>query len=550
MKFFNTSGPVNPEKHYCLPLSTRLNENELRELIAQEKYFILHAPRQTGKTSTMLNFAKTLNAEGKFTALYVNIEGAQAARGKYRDGLLIILRQLKSAIERTFGPENIALDYFKKETTIQSMTGNDLFDFLQFWAQNNNKPLIIFFDEIDALIGDTLISVLRQLRTGYTNRPKFFPQSVCLIGVRDVRDYRIWSDEQQAMILGGSAFNIKAKSLRLKDFNKQEVHELYLQHTQATGQNFDDDAVDYAFEITQGQPWLVNALAYEACFEMCTDRTQPITKDIIEQAKEILIKRRDTHLDVLIDRLREPRVRNVIEPILLGQTLPTDIPSDDLSYCIDLGILSIRDKNIVISNPIYQEVLPRELIATTQQTITQKTIWYLNSDGTLDMPKLLEAFTQFFREHSDAWLEKFDYKEAGPHLLLMAFLQRIINGGGKIHREYALGRKRMDLLVEWLGLHPSTSSGRASLAVPVVAPQEQSQGDGGQKQRIVIELKLLYGPKTLIDGLKQTTKYMDTCKATEGHLVIFDRTKNKTWEEKIYTKQETVGNKIITVWGM
>jgi hypothetical protein len=108
--------------------------------------------------------------------------------------------------------------------------------------------------------------------------------------------------------------------------------------------------------------------------------------------------------------------------------------------------------NGIISNPIYQEVLPRELIATTQQTITQKTIWYLRSDGTLDMQKLLEAFTQFFREHSDAWLEKFDYKEAGPHLLLMAFLQRIINGGGKIHREYALGRKRMDLLVEWPGL--------------------------------------------------------------------------------------------------
>jgi predicted AAA+ superfamily ATPase len=189
MKFFTTSGPVNPEDHYCLPLSTRLNENELRTLIEQKKYFVLHAPRQTGKTSTMLNFAKTLNAQGVYTVLYVNIEGGQAARGKYRDGLLIILMQIKSAIERVFGPQCVALDYFKEKITIESITGNDLFDFLQFWAQKSDKPLIIFFDEIDSLVGDTLISVLRQLRTGYTNRPKYFPQSVCLIGLRDVRDY-------------------------------------------------------------------------------------------------------------------------------------------------------------------------------------------------------------------------------------------------------------------------------------------------------------------------------------------------------------------------
>ena len=340
------------------------------------------------------------------------------------------------------------------------------------------------------------------------------------MGVRDVRDYRIWSDEQQATIFGGSAFNIKAESLTLPNFSEQQVRDLYLQHTQETGQKFTDDAIKYAFYLTQGQPWLVNALAYQACFKDVIDRNLPITKEIIEQAKETLISRRDTHLDVLIDRLSEPRVRLVIEPILLGQTLPTNIPSDDLSYCIDLGIISIRDKNIVISNPIYQEILPRELISTTQQTITQQTSWYVNPDGSINMQKLLDAFTQFFREHSDAWLEKFDYKEAGPHLLLMAFLQRIINGGGKIHREYALGRKRMDLFIEW------------------------------QKQKIVLEIKLWYGEKSLQDGLEQTAAYMDMCNATEGYLVIFNQSKSKSWNEKIYHRQETFTGKVINIWGM
>jgi hypothetical protein len=136
------------------------------------------------------------------------------------------------------------------------------------------------------------------------------------------------------------------------------------------------------------------------------------------------------------------------------------------------------------------------------------------------MHKLLEGFTQFYRENSDIWLEKFDYKESGPHLLLMAFLQRIINGGGKIHREYALGRKRVDLLIEW------------------------------DQQRIVIELKIKRSEKTISEGLIQTADYMDTNNATEGHLIVFDHKPQKPWNEKIFTYNDKVEESIITVWGM
>jgi hypothetical protein len=252
---------------------------------------------------------------------------------------------------------------------------------------------------------------------------------------------------------------------------------------------------------------------------MVTDRTKPITKDIIDRAKEILIMRRDTHFDVLIDRLQEPRVRNIIDNIINGSVVAKSFPIDDISYVIDLGLVKHKGKDLVIANPIYQEVLPRELTYSTQYTIAQETIWYQNVDKSLNMPKLLKAFTQFYRENSTAWLEQFAYKEAGPHLLLMAFLQRIINGGGKIHREYALGLGRVDLLVEWI------------------------------KQRIVIELKVRRDRKTIIEGLRQTVKYMDTSNATEGHLVIFDRSK-KPWSKKIFCKKKKVGRRTITVWGV
>jgi hypothetical protein len=146
--------------------------------------------------------------------------------------------------------------------------------------------------------------VLRQLRTGYLERPSAFPQSVCLIGVRDVKDYKIFSEEQRSIVIGGSAFNIKARSLLISNFSQEEVSALYQQHTQETGQKFTDDAIIYAFEQTQGQPWLVNALGFEATMEELRDRSQPITKEVMECAREALILRHDTHLDVLIDRLK------------------------------------------------------------------------------------------------------------------------------------------------------------------------------------------------------------------------------------------------------
>lgn len=314
-----------------------------------------------------------------------------------------------------------------------------------------------------------------------------------------------------------------------------------------TGQQFADEAIDYAFEQTQGQPWLVNALAYEACFEMVTDRTQPITKEIIEKAKETLIARRDTHLDVLIDRLQEPRVRRIMDDVISGKGAPEDFPVDDIKYVKDLDlIVELRNKVLTIANPIYQEVIPRELVQTTQYTIYEETQWYQWSDGSMDVKRMLEAFTQFYRENSAIWLEKFAYKEAGPHLLLMAFLQRVIparhsfnpstgscyedqsdggNGGGKIHREYALGRKRVDLTIDW--------------------PYGNKQ-----VQRIVIEVKIHRSGKTLTDGLDQTAHYMDVVNATEGHLVIFDPNTQKTWDEKMYHKQEVCVGKTIDVWGM
>ena len=530
MRFFNTAGPVEPARHYCLPPLSRIDLDDVLLLIEQAKYFVLHAPRQTGKTSVLLALMDYLNREGRYTCLYVNIEAAQAARGNVQRGMAHVCHAI-AARAVTYLNETRLHGWLNNLASRDAEEGA-FTDLLERWARESAKPIVLLLDEADALIGDTLISLLRQIRAGYAQRPQAFPQTIVLCGVRDVRDYRMHTAGQE-MVTGGSAFNIKAESLRLGNFSQDEVTALYEQHTAETGQTFLPDTLTQVWDLTRGQPWVVNALAYEVCFKIKTgrDRRQPITVELTQQAKENLIERRETHLDQLTDKLREPRVQRVISRLLSGEAPDDTIPTDDLLYMQDLGLVTLRPQ-LAIANALYQEVIPRELTWSTQVTLAQETAWYVDPDGRLNLPKLLAAFQHFFREHAGSWVERFQYKEAGPQLLLQAFLQRIINGGGRIDREYGLGRKRTDLLVQW--------------------PLDQTLGFLGPMQRVVIELKLLHKSfeTTLQEGLAQTAAYLDRTGAEEGHLLLFNRISGVPWEQKIFQRAETYGSHPIQVWGM
>ncbi|MFP4257646.1 MAG: AAA-like domain-containing protein [Desulfovermiculus sp.] len=538
MRFFNTAGPVDCHRHYCLPPLERLDLPEVEMLIAQQKYFVLHAPRQTGKTSCLLALMDYLNKQGRYLAVYCNVEPAQAAREDVAQAMNDILREMARSAQ-IYLKDNF-LDEKKYHFLERGGHGTALSSALSAWAETADKPLIILMDEIDSLIGDTLISVLRQLRAGYTRRPEYFPQSIILCGVRDVRDYRIHSSSSKEIITGGSAFNIKAESLRLGDFIRPEVESLLMQHTQETGQELTEEAKSCIWHLSQGQPWLVNALAYETCFKMKEgrDRSLPIVKEMVDQAKENLIARRETHLDQLGDKLQEKRVQRVVGPLLQGVQDPTSLPIDDLEYVRDLGLITTKGQ-VDIANPIYKEIIPRELTYGTQLSLSHQTTWYVRADGALDMNALIAAFQSFFREHAEAWLERFAYKEAGPQLLMQAFLQRVVNSGGRVEREFGLGRMRTDLLVLW----PLTGA----------RPEKPSWTRWqGPVQKAVIELKILHKglERTIADGLAQTREYMDRCEAKEGHLIVFDRREEVSWEEKIFQRAEEYKGQLITVWGM
>jgi hypothetical protein len=511
-RWFNTAGPCRADIHYMLSPTQRLPQIE--RLIAQESYFVIHAPRQTGKSTAMLALAQQLTASGHYTSVMVSVEVGAPLSYDLHKAEVAILGSWKRAAAAWL-PEALQPPDWSDLEAGQKMGGA-----LQRWAVHSDRPLVIFIDEIDSLQNETLLSVLRQLRDGYPTRPKSFPQSVGLIGLRDVRDYKVASGGSDRLNTA-SPFNVKVKSLTLRDFNLEEVSTLYEQHTSDTGQRFMPEAIAHAFQLTQGQPWLVNALAKEIVEEIVTDPNEPITIEHFQQAKEILIQRQDTHLDSLAERLREPRVKAIIEPMLAGKEL-NETPDDDRQFLVDLGLVR-RDPRggLVIANPIYREVIPRVLVGGTQDSLPLIAPTWLTADGELDGDCLLDAFLSFWKQHGEPLLKSASYHEIAPHIVLMAFLHRVVNGDGTLDREYAIGSDRMDICLRY------------------------------RSKTLGMELKVWRNvtKDPLTKGLEQLDRYLARLGLDTGWLVIFDqRNDQPPIEERTRTElATTTTGRVITV---
>ncbi|NEP19495.1 MAG: ATP-binding protein [Leptolyngbya sp. SIO4C1] len=482
-RWFNTAGPCQPDIHYMLPSLERLPG--LERLIAQRGYFVIHAPRQTGKTTAMLTLAQQLTAQGQYTALLVSAEVGAAYSQMPEKAEAAMLQAWQDAASFWLPSALQPPDWLGCRSIGHA---------LKRWAEASPRPVVLFIDEIDALQDDALIAVLRQLRDGYPRRPTGFPQSLALIGLRDVRDYKVAAGGSNRLGTA-SPFNIKIESLTLRNFTLAEVASLYGQHTAETGQVFTPAAVQRSYELTQGQPWLVNALARQMVEQLVPDATQPLTPAHVEQAKELLIQRQDTHLDSLAERLRDPRVRAIVEPMLAGQALG-NVPNEDIQFVQDLGLCVMSPQGgLVIANPIYREVLPRVLATAPIASLPQIAPTWLTSSGELDTDALLQAFLAFWQQHGEPLLGSAPYHEIAPHLVLMAFLHRVVNGGGSLEREYAIGAGRMDLCLRY---------GSTVLGIEVKVWR-----DGR--------------PDPLPAGLEQLEGYLARLGLETGWLAIFDR---------------------------
>jgi len=506
--FFNTTGPCNSDKHYMLSPQERLVGAQLDRYIRDELYWVLHAPRQVGKTTFLQSWVREINDDGKAVACYVSVEDCQAITD-WKDGMKILYQAICDYAD--WGGQPVPFIKYRKTEGLLRAT-------LKRWAELvAPKPLIVLFDEVDVIEGETMISFLRQLRGGFASRGiGKFPISIALVGMRDLKDYITASKGGRAPN-PGSPFNIKEDSAVLSNFSRNDVARLFALRTAETGQQITQEALDYVYEQSRGQPWIVNSLFKRATLQILGEESvETVTFEHIVEARDKMIMARETHLDALAYRLKEPGVRSVIEPILTGESDPNLAEGEAFRLCMDLGLVAIERGTPMIANPIYREVIARHLTYGQQLAIPEPKWKWENEDGSLDMKKMLQEFQKFWRRHADIWEEKADYTEAFPHLLLMAFLQRVLNGAGKIERECAAGSGRMDLGIEY------------------------------NEHRYIIEIKLVHhhdSPQTVREeGLEQIKEYRDTfAPDAPAYLLIFDRrdkTKEKSWDERITWEQD------------
>ena len=538
MRKFSIAGSILPARHYHLPPLRRSGFEEVLELVEDANYFIVYAPRQTGKTTSLRALCDVLNERG-YRAVHANIQPASTVSDDLARAIRAVLTRLASRAKRTLDDDYLdrewagLLDRYGPESAVEEA--------LARWAGADPRPLVLVLDEVDALQGDALLCLLHQLRSGYETRPDGFPHSILVCGLRNVRDY---------FAPQASPFNIVAKSLRLGDFSETEVRDLLGQHTEETGQRFTDEAVVEVWRSTNGQPWLVNALARSACFDDPggRDRSRDITRTAIVAARERLILEGPAHFGQIADRLKEERVRKVLDPILAGVEGRPDFTDDDARYVNDLGLVTATFP-VRIANPIYGEVIPRLLAHGMEVTMHHDGSRFVRADRSLEVPALLRAFQSFFRENAEWWLRDSRFHEYGAQVLLQAFLQRVVNAGGHITREHGLGRGRTDLLISWRKAREAQ--------VFVIECKVRRQRDGLDE--------------VVRRGALQTAGYVDRSGAAEGHLLVFDRDERKPWEEKVFHREVRVlgatgaggtgkvlpetappapGERTIQVWGM
>ncbi|GHV76385.1 hypothetical protein AGMMS49942_12060 [Spirochaetia bacterium] len=511
-----------------LPPEERLVGSQLHRYIRDQLYWVLHAPRQTGKTTFLQSWAREINAAGTAAACYVTVERCQG------------VTEVEKAMPNIYEAISTYAEWYglpvpkTDRDTPSSMLNKTLTNWSKLTAP---KPLIVLFDEVDTLTGEALISFLRQLRDGFATRGVGkFPISIALVGMRDLKDY-ITAAKDGVAPNPGSPFNIKEDSATLSNFQKDGITRLFAQRTKENGQQITPEALDYVYEQSKGQPWIVNSLFKRATMRVLDeDSTETVTIDHILLARKQMIEARETHLDALVYRMDDSRVRKLMETLITGEPDPFIAEGEAFRLCLDLGLVSAETgKSPTIANPIYREVIARQLTYGAQMALTEPEWRWQKPDGTLDMDALLREFQDFWHTNSEAWEVMMKYPEAFPHLLLMAFLQRVINGNGRIEREYAAGRGRMDLAVEYNGSWD------------------------------IIEVKLIRQGKTfegvMAEGKKQILRYRDTFAPTPGrralrssdggpadcYLVIFDRRADKpAWEERL---QWVVDGEVTVVGG-
>jgi len=462
----------------------------LMPLVREGHYVSISGQRQCGKTSLLQACVEAINADGWGRAVMVSCEpvGNDQEVHDVPTAVSRLLDNWHAKLRRTFPEVG-----WPAPDLLGGVTDNGFGHALAEWSMASDRPLILVIDEVDTLARLPFVALLRQIRAGFPDRGVQFPHAIVLAGMRHLRDHDIALGGDGS----GSPFNV-VEFVTVGNFSDEEVRRLYAQHEASTGQAFSATALDRVCRQTRGQPWLVNAIARTCVTELVPDPVQAVEPAHVDEAIRRLESAGTTHLMSLTKRLSEDRVMRVIAPIVVG-----DVPvasADDERYALELGLLQRGEfDRLEPANPIYARALLQAFSAPSRRQLAHWSPSWL-VDGHIDLDRLRENFLAFWSLHRDMMKDRITYPEAVSHFGLMTYLDRVANGGGRVDREYAVGRGRLDLL-----LH----HGDVRLPIEVKVHRDRS-GD------------------PVPAGLSQLDRYCERLGVSHAWLVVFDQRSSAT----------------------
>ncbi len=343
---FEKSGFVDPETAYYVPLEnvTNVDNDDMKTMVDQGRYFSIFAPRQSGKTTFFKTFSKSLEANYIFILMsFENCEDYDLKKF-YHHIQKKLYEQLLYQLEMI---QCHQLQQVKQFLNTHQLS--DSYSFYQLFEELNKiitqKKIVIFIDEFDGIPVHEIknfLSTLRKLYQEYKDKNEKALYSVGLVGIRNIT---------QLTVGGVSPFNI-ADHVELPSFTLDNIRDLYQQYTQETNQPFSEGAVQKVFEQTQGQPWLVNRLGSILTQQIKPETTETIHETDVDDAIEILIDEDNNHFSNLSEKIllyQETFKKILDEPVV---HLAED---KSQAFLRQYGLIKKSNRQAVVSNPIYQK---------------------------------------------------------------------------------------------------------------------------------------------------------------------------------------------------
>jgi hypothetical protein len=485
MREFNITGSIIPELHYYVDLTPQLDK--LMALADKGTYFVINRPRQFGKTTMLEFFAQRLQASGKYAPALISFQPFAQRHD-------ITETEFYRNLTKRLADKFVRSDSSTVPSTINNR--DDFFDWLRETCQNSPRQIVLLIDEIDAIPDLVAIGFLANLREMFLERRrKPAPYAVALAGVHDIKNLQTKYRDETRSLGSASPFNI-AIDYVIPPFSRENIRDYYAQHTAETGQAFVEQVVSRVHEITSGHPWLVSALAKRLVEEIVPNRAVAITLSHLNEAVQRLLRENNTNFDSLIKHAYEPDLQLIVLDLLQGKHYPFTPFDPALNRLALYGVIrASEDNGCMIGNKIYEQVLFASFYRVMASQILggDAKAGVITADGRLDFRRVLDRFQVFMKSKGSQVVRSHEFKEATGQLLLLSYLDLLVNGKGWTFKEVQSAQGRIDVLCCY----------------------------GNQKE--IVELKLWYGEQRYDQGLEQLVRYLENESLDHGYLVVFDR---------------------------